>query len=74
MRRWQYKVVQQKILSTMGRSELDEDRQREAVLNSFGQDGWELVSVTHQSYRRDYDPTTMQGYSFFSYFFKREEP
>jgi hypothetical protein len=33
-----------------------------------------LVTVSVQSYRREYDPTALQGYSFFSYFFKREEP
>ncbi len=74
MRRWQYKVVQQKILLGQGGTEAEEDRKREAMLDRFGREGWELVSVALQSYRRDYDPTAMQGYSFFSYFLKREEP
>ncbi len=74
MRRWQYKVVQQKTLLGMGGTEGDEDRTREAMLNRYGSEGWELVSVALQSYRRDYDPTALQGYSFFSYFLKREEP
>jgi hypothetical protein len=44
------------------------------MLDRYGRDGWELVSVALQSYRREYDPTALQGYSFFSYFLKREEP
>lgn len=74
MRRWQYKVVQQKVLLGMGGPEQEEDRAREVILERYGNDGWELVAVTHQSYRREYDPTAMQGYSHFSYFFKREQP
>jgi Domain of unknown function (DUF4177) len=74
MRRWQYKVVQQRILVGAGGSEPEEDRVREALLDRYGREGWELVSVSLQSYRREYDPTSLQGYSFFSYFFKREEP
>jgi hypothetical protein len=74
MRRWQYKVVQQKILLGQGGSDGDEDRNREAMLDRYGREGWELISVVQQSYRREYDPTAMQGYSFFSYYFKREEP
>jgi hypothetical protein len=72
MRRWQYKVVQTKVLFSVGGSEFVEDTAREGLLNGYGQDGWELVSVGVQSYRREYDPTALQGYSFFSYFFKRE--
>ena len=74
MRRWQYKVVQHRTLLGMGGSEPEEDRTREAMLDRFGRDGWELVSVAQQSYRREYDPTAMQGYTYFSFFFKREEP
>ena len=73
MRRWQYKVVQQRVLIGAGGSESEDEREREALLNRLGQEGWELVSVAFQSYRRDYDPTAFQGYTFFSYFFKREE-
>ena len=74
MRRWQYKVIQQRVLVSVGGSETEEDRGREALLNRLGHDGWELVSVTLQTYRREYDPTAMQGYALFTYFFKREEP
>jgi hypothetical protein len=74
MRRWQYKVVQQRVLIGIGGAEPEEDRAREAMLDRFGSEGWELVTVLHQSYRREYDPTAMQGYSYFSYFFKREAP
>jgi hypothetical protein len=74
LRRWQYKVVQSKVLVGVGvgGSEATDDRERELLLNRYGQEGWELVSVSVQSYRRDYDPTALQGYSFFSYFFKKE--
>jgi hypothetical protein len=74
MRRWEYKVVQQRVLIGIGGADPDEDRSREAMLDRYGSEGWELVAVTHQSYRREYDPTAMQGYSYFSYYFKREEP
>ena len=74
MRRWQYKVVQQKVLVGLGGSEAEDSPDRAAFLNRFGSEGWELVSVSLQSYRRDYDPTALQGYSLYSYFFKREEP
>ena len=76
MRRWQYKVVQQKVLLgvSVGGPGPEEDREREALLNRFGHEGWELVGVSQQGYRRDYDPTSLQGYTFFSYFFQREEP
>jgi hypothetical protein len=73
MRRWQYKVVQNKVLVGVGGSEPLEDQVRESLLNQYGREGWELVNVSVQSYRREYDPTSLQGYSFFSYFFKREE-
>ena len=74
MRRWQYKVVQHRVLVGVGGSEPEEDRGRQVMLDRYGRDGWELVSVALQSYRREYDPTALQGYSFFSYFLKREEP
>jgi hypothetical protein len=74
MRRWQYKVVQQRVLIGVGGADPEEDRMREAMLDRYGSEGWELVAVTQQSYRREYDPTAMQGYSQFAYFFKREVP
>jgi len=72
VRHWQYKVVKQKVLVGTGGSEPEEDPERGALLERYGRDGWELVSVVHQNYRREYDPTALFGYSFFSYFFKRE--
>jgi hypothetical protein len=72
MRRWQYKVLQHKVMIAVGRSEPLEDPMQEEILDRYGLDGWELISVSVQSYRREYDPTSLQGYSFFSYFFKRE--
>jgi hypothetical protein len=74
MRRWQYKVVQQRVLIGIGGVDSEEDRAREALLDRFGSEGWELVAVSQQSYRREYDPTSMQGYAQFYYFFKREAP
>jgi hypothetical protein len=74
MRRWQYKVVQQRVLIGIGGADPEEDRMREEMLDRYGSEGWELVAVAQQSYRREYDPTAMQGYSQFSYFFKREAP
>ena len=54
--------------------DLEEHQEREALLNRYGRDGWELVAVSSQSYRRDYDPTALQGYTTYSYFFKKPMP
>jgi hypothetical protein len=74
MRRWQYKVVQQRVLLGVGNPDAEEDTGRAMMLDRHGHEGWELVTVIQQSYRREYDPTAMQGYTFLSYFFKREQP
>jgi Domain of unknown function (DUF4177) len=76
MRRWQYKVVIDKILAGQMTPGSSEDSDREQVLNNYGQDGWELVSVVLQSYRRESDPAVFYGYTIFRYYFKRaiEEP
>jgi hypothetical protein len=74
MRHWQYKVVQQKVMLGMGSADAEEDPSRQELLDRYGKDGWEMLSVAIQSYRREYDPTALQGYSFFTYYFKREVP
>jgi Domain of unknown function (DUF4177) len=71
MRRWQYKVVIDKILAGQMTPGSSEDSDREQVLNAYGQDGWELVSVVLQSYRRESDPAVFYGYTIFRYYFKR---
>jgi len=72
MRRWQHKVVIDKVLSRQTTSDSSEESEREELLDSYGQDGWELVSVVLQSYRRESDPVVLYGYTIFRYFFKRE--
>ena len=72
MARWQYKVVRQRVLPGKMGPETDEDPEREVVLNRYGREGWELVSVTSHTYRRDYDPTALQGYATYTYFFRKE--
>jgi hypothetical protein len=72
MRRWQHKVVLDKILVGVMVPDLAEDVERQEILDRYGQDGWELVSVVLQSYRRETDPTIHYGYTFFRYYFKRE--
>jgi hypothetical protein len=74
MRRWQHKVVIQKIRASAGTPELYEDPERERLLDEYGQDGWELVSVVLQSYRRESDPLILYGCTFLSYYFKKEIP
>jgi hypothetical protein len=64
--------VQHKVLTGVSGTGPAEDPVQEEMLNQYGRDGWELTSVSVQSDRREYDPTSLQGYSFFSYFFKRE--
>ncbi len=53
-------------------SDLIEDSEREQILDTYGRDGWELVSVVLQSYRRESDPVSFYNYMFFRYYFKRE--
>jgi hypothetical protein len=72
MRHWQYKVVVQKILVDPTTSALSEDHGREELLNRYGQEGWELVSVVLRSYRRSTDPTSLYGYTSLSYYCKKE--
>jgi hypothetical protein len=72
MRRWAYKVLVHRVLVGKGDSEVMEDLEREVILGPLGEQGWELVSVVQQSYRREYDPTALYGYTFLSYYFKKE--
>lgn len=72
MRRWQYKVVIDRILAAHATPGSSEDHEREQILNTYGQDGWELVSVLLQSYRRESDPAIFYGYTVFRYYFRRE--
>ncbi len=72
MTRWQYKVLVHKVLVGKSEVELSDDTEREAILNRYGHEGWELVSVVQQGYRREYDPTSLYGYTFVSYYFKKE--
>jgi hypothetical protein len=71
MRRWQYKVVIDKVLAGQMTPGSSDDSEREQILNAFGQDGWELVSVILQSYRRESDPAVFYGYTLFRYYFRR---
>jgi hypothetical protein len=72
MRRWQYKVVIDKVLMGQKIADLAEDSEREAILDSYGRDGWELVSVVLQGFRRESDPLVMYGHTLLRYYFKRE--
>jgi hypothetical protein len=76
MRRWQYKVVIDKVLAGQMTPGSSEDSEREQILNAYGRDAWELVSIAVQSYRRESDPAVFYGYTIFRYYFKRviEEP
>ena len=48
-----------------------DDTEREQILNAFGRDGWELVSVILQSYRRESDPAVFYGYTILRYYFRK---
>jgi len=72
MRRWQHKVVVHKILAKAITADLSEDQGRQEILDRYGQEGWELVSVVLQSFRRETDPTSLYGYTFLNYYFKKE--
>jgi hypothetical protein len=72
MRQWQHKVVINKVRAAQMITDSSEDTEREEILNSYGREGWELVSVVLQSYRSKSDPMVLYGYTFFRYYFKRE--
>jgi hypothetical protein len=72
MRRWQHKVIIDRVLAGQMMPGSSEDSEREEILDAYGKDGWELVSVVLQNYRRESDPTILYGYSFYRYYFKRE--
>lgn len=71
MHRWEYKVVVHKLLSNVPSEIFSQDFERSSLLNAYGSEGWELVGVMNQSYRRESDPTAMYGYTIASYFLKR---
>jgi len=71
MTRWEYTVVVHKILSKVSNETFSQDLERSGLLNDYGAQGWELVGIMHQSYRRESDPTAMYGYTIASYFLKR---
>jgi hypothetical protein len=72
MRRWQHKVVIDRVPAGPMTGDSSEDTEREEILNSYGRNGWELVSVILQSYRRESDPLVLYGYTYFRYYFKKE--
>ncbi|GEM_PF-3427071 len=71
MVQWEYKVVVHKLLSKVPSETFSQDLERSSLLNAYGSQGWELVGVMNQSYRRESDPTAMYGYTIASYFLKR---
>ena len=71
MAQWEYKVVVHKLLTTVPVGTFTADLERASLLNTYGAQGWELVGVMNQSYRRESDPTALYGYTIASYFLKR---
>jgi hypothetical protein len=71
MARWEYKVVVHKLLMNVPDTAFSADIERANLLNSYGSQGWELVGIMNQSYRRESDPTALYGYTIASYFLKR---
>jgi len=71
MAQWEYKVVVHKLLGKVPSETFSQDLERSSLLNVYGSQGWELVGVMNQSYRRESDPTAMYGYTIASYFLKR---
>jgi hypothetical protein len=72
VRRWQHKVVVDKVLLGHMNPDASEDIGRDEILNFYGRDGWELVSVVIQSFRRESDPLVLYGHTILRYYFKRE--
>lgn len=71
MVQWEYKVVVHKLLTRVPEENFSTDLERTGLLNSYGAQGWELVEIMNQSYRRETDPTALYGYTIASYFLKR---
>ncbi len=71
MDQWEYKVVVHKLLTQVPNGTFTSDLERASLLNTYGSQGWELVGVMNQSYRRESDPTALYGYTIASYFLKR---
>jgi Domain of unknown function (DUF4177) len=71
MANWEYKVVVHKLLTKVPDETFSADLERTNLLNTFGAQGWELVGIMNQSYRRETDPTALYGYTIASYFLKR---
>ncbi len=71
MAQWEYKVVVHKLLTKVPEEDFTPDLERTGMLNSYGAQGWDLVGVMNQSYRRETDPTALFGYTIASYFLKR---
>ena len=71
MVQWEYKVVVHKLLTRVPDNTFTSDLERASLLNTYGAQGWELVAVMNQSYRRESDPTALYGYTIASYFLKR---
>jgi hypothetical protein len=72
MRQWEHKIVIDRVLMSQTVADASEDPEREQLLDRYGLEGWELVSVVAQSYRRETDPTIHYNYTLFRYYFKRE--
>jgi hypothetical protein len=72
MRRWEHKVVVDRALMGQMVSDSSEDSPREEILNAYGREGWELVSVVLQGFRRESDPLALYGHTILRYYFKRE--
>ena len=71
MAQWKYKVIVHKLLTTVPDGTFSPDIERSSLLDSYGAQGWELVGIMNQSYRRESDPTALYGYTIASYFLKR---
>ena len=69
MMRWCYKVVVDKVLGVMPEQMVAHDLERSEMLNRHGAEGWELVAVINQKYRRDTDPTVLYDYTILTYHF-----
>ena len=71
MLRWRYKVVVHKVLGVVPEELVAHDLERSEMLDRHGAEGWELVAVINQNYRRDTDPTVLYGYTILTYHFKK---
>jgi hypothetical protein len=65
MRRWQYKVVVQRAIVRPETMDSADHSVNAEILDLYGREDWELVSVVLQNDRRDSDPLVFYSHTYY---------